>query len=371
MPSARDHQSDVVHLGNKAPVARRAWTVIALALVFGALLEAAVQLRFELKHGTSMVELMRQRSLFETDPATGLKRLHPHGEFVRQQQVITSNALGLRGPQPGLDAHVPRVIVLGASTVMGAAASDDGHTLPARLEAALREHLGTPVQVVNGGISGYTLADQRELLETVLKPVPAGLVVLYPGFNDFAPYCQAPAWRRPVAAHGLPRLAMPEWWMTDDLVLANTTALREAPPALLPARDPDRMDLSAYRAAVEAVARSASRQGRTLLVATVARSFRRDQDAAEQARRAAELAALLPCFSTAGLHRLFERHNEVLADVARRHGLPLVDLARLVPGEARYFANATHLTDAGSEVAAQRLADAIVAGRLLGSAGDP
>ena len=362
--------SDVVQQGNRAPVAWRAWTVIALTLVFGALLEAAVQLRFELRHGTSMVELMRQRSLFETDPATGLKRLHPQGEFVRQQQVITSNALGLRGPEPGLDAARPRVIVLGASTVMGAAASDDAHTLPARLEAALRERLGLPVQVVNGGISGYTLADQRELLETVLKPVPAGLVVLYPGFNDFAPYCQAPAWRRPAAMQGLPRLAMPEWWMTDDLVLANTSALREAPPALLPARDPDRMDLSAYRAAAEALARSAARQGRTLLIATVARSFRREQDGAEQARRAAELAALLPCFSTAGLHRLFERHNEVLAQVARRHGLPLVDLAQLVPGEARYFANATRLTDAGSEFAARQLAAAIAGARLLGSAED-
>ena len=53
------------------------------------------------------------------------------------------------------------------------------------------------VEVVNGGISGYTLADEQALLEKVLAPLDPDLVVVYPGFNDFAGYCRPPRRRQP------------------------------------------------------------------------------------------------------------------------------------------------------------------------------
>jgi lysophospholipase L1-like esterase len=340
-------------------VARRPIAVFALTLLLLLLIEAILQARTQLRHGYGFLDLMQQQRMYLVDSRTGLKLFRPNGVFVRNQQFFRSNSLGLRGPElsHSQNPNRLRIVLLGASTVMGFTASDNEHTSSYLLESKLRHRLlGIEVEVVNGGISGYALADEQALLEKVLAPLGPDLVVLYPGFNDFASYCRPPSRRQPPPLRGLPTLEMPEWWMTDDLVLKNTEGLRSAPPALVGTKDPDTMNLSSYRAQVASLIRSAQSREESLVVATVARNFRREQPTALQQTLSAEIRSSLPCFTLDGMHRLFDRHNDILKAEAAIASVPVIELDKLIPGGSRYFSNTTHFTEEGEEVAAEAMA---------------
>ena len=351
-------------------IAKRPIAVFVIAVGLFVLIELAVQVRAQMKYGYNLFATMENESMFVVDGSTGLKLLRPSGVFVRNQQFIRSNSLGLRGPEISM-THGPqtrRIAILGASTVMGATAPDNEHTFPALLESRLRTRLrGLDVEVINAGISGYALADEQAMLERRLAPLRPDLVVLYPGFNDFGPYCQPTSRHRAPALKGLPTVALPEWWMSDDLVLENTKPFRWAPPAFAGNKDAATMDLSAFRASVVSLIGSARSRGEFLIVATVARSFRRQQDQQVQEKLSAYIRSLLPCFSLDGMHQLFDRHNEVLKAEARAAHVPVLELDRIIPGGDHYFSNTTHFAEAGEQAAADALADFISDNHFLDS----
>jgi lysophospholipase L1-like esterase len=352
----------------RSPPAWRVLKAFALAILNFALIEAAVQVRSQWRYGYSMLTVMEQQSMYLVDEATGLKLLRPRGVFVHNQRSVASNSLGLRGPEVASvrSPHSVRIAIVGASTVMGVTASDNDHTFPALLQKRLHEHLpGVEVEVINAGISGYALADEQAMLERRVAPLRPDLVVLYPGFNDFADYCQSVNGRRKAAWQGLPVLALPEWWLSDDLVLKNTTSLRRVPHAAAGDKNPDAMNLAPYQAKVRNLIDAANRVGVQLVVATVARNFRREQPWQTQQQLSADIRSLLPCFSVEGMHRLFERHNEILETEARAARLLVIEMDRLIPGGPRNFSNVTHFADAGEVVAADVLADFLTTRHLL------
>jgi lysophospholipase L1-like esterase len=350
------------------PAAWRALSAMAIALLLFALIELVIQLRAQQQDGYSMLAVIRQENTYVIDGDTGLKLLRPNGVFEHRHVTIVSNSLGLRGPEVVAvrAADSLRIAVLGASTVMGVTEPDNEHTFAHLLEARLRDRLkGTAVEVINAGISGYTLADEQAMLERRLVPLHPDLVVLYPGFNDFGDYCLAANLRRTSTRRGLPVLELPGWWMSDDFVLKHTTSLRRTPHAAAGDKDPDAMDLSAYRAKVQSLIDAAAASGQHLVVATVARSFRRDQPRQTQEVLSAGIRASLPCFSLEGMHRLFDRHNEILAAEAREAGLPVLELDRIIPGGKTFFSNASHFAAAGEQVAADAVAEFLTAQHLL------
>ena len=137
-------------------------------------------------------------------------------------QSIAANSLGLRSPEISLrhPPHSLRVAVIGASSVMGATERDNEHTFPAQLEGLLREAMPHKrIDVINAGIAGYSLADERAMLERRMAPLRADLVILYTGFNDFASYCRGSS--RGVA-RALPMLTVPSWWLSYDLLMKKS-----------------------------------------------------------------------------------------------------------------------------------------------------
>jgi hypothetical protein len=52
---------------------------------------------------------------------------------------------------------------------------------------------------------------------------------------------------------------------------------------------------------------------------------------------------------------MLERYNDVVRDVCAQKGLALIDLARLLPKDSRYFYDMSHFTNAGSERIAELL----------------
>mgnify|MGYP001618030010 CR=1 FL=1 len=96
-------------------------------------------------------------------------RLWGMGTGTRQNSGTTAfiNDLGLRGeiPTTPRPPGVDRIMVLGDSTYFGHGVSDS-QTFPAQLQALLQAQ-GLSVEVVNGGIPGYSTEQSRLLLDEV------------------------------------------------------------------------------------------------------------------------------------------------------------------------------------------------------------
>jgi lysophospholipase L1-like esterase len=355
-------KSDTVGAGSAGRVLR----IVALTLAFLLAIEAIVQYRSYLRFGLSTLHTSRQESLYVNDPETGLRLLRPNKLVRGQVQSIQANSLGLRSPEISLvhPAHSLRIVVIGASSVMGAAERDNEHTFPAQLERLLREAMPhTRIDVVNAGIAGYSLADERAMLERRIAPLRPDLVILYTGFNDFASYCRGSG---RADAPMLPMLSVPSWWLSYELLKKNTIALRAGQagglrPNLLA------VELDAYRTQVEQLVASGQRPGMRLVMLTNARSFRREQPIDEQLRLSMLARYYTPCFDLEGLHTLWDRHNQVLVSVAQMRGVPVLDLDRLVPGGEVYFSDGRHFTEVGDQFVAQTITQFLLQRRLVES----
>jgi lysophospholipase L1-like esterase len=354
--------SDAVGAGSVGRVLH----IVALTAMFLLAIEALAQYRSYLRFGVSTLHTSPQQSLYVEDRETGLRLLRPNTAVHGQVQSIRSNSLGLRSPEIPLahPAQSLRVAVVGASSVMGATERDNEHTFPARLESLLRAAMPHKrVDVINAGIAGYSLADERAMLEHRIAALRPDLVIIYTGFNDFASYCRASG---RADAPTLPMLSVPSWWLSYELLKKNTMALRAGQaPGLR--RNVLAIDLAAYRTQVEQLVASGQRLGMHLVMLTNARSFRREQPIDEQLRLSNLARYYTPCFDLEGLHTLWDRHNQVLMSVAQARGVSLFELDRIVPGGDTYFSGANHFTELGDEFVAHAVAEFLLRRQLIAS----
>jgi lysophospholipase L1-like esterase len=101
---------------------------------------------------------------------------------------VSTNNLGFRGSDVALHkaAGVLRVLCLGDSYTFGAYV-DDMETWPAQLELALKEGMpGREVEVINAGISGFTIVDELSFLEEQGLRLEPDVVVVGFVLNDLA-----------------------------------------------------------------------------------------------------------------------------------------------------------------------------------------
>ncbi|NMG31211.1 SGNH/GDSL hydrolase family protein [Aromatoleum evansii] len=334
---------------------RIATIVVSAALVFVAV-ETALQVRSHLRFGQSVFNALRGETRYVEDERTGLKLLRPNRVFPGQDVEIRTNSLGLRSPElaPQRAPGSLRVAVVGASTVMGELTRSNDATFPALLAERLRaHHPQRAIEVVNAGISGYRLADQLRMLEKVVLPLQPDLVIVYPGFNDFADYCRAAA--PATTRQGLPLLTLPGWLLSVEAVRRHTAFLRAGSPSRQTLLDPAAVDLQPYRARLEGLVARAREAGVPLVLATNARAYRPEQPLEEQMRLSAQARHFNPCFDLPGLNALYDRHNGEILDAGRRLGVPVLPLHERIPGGRAYFADASHFTLAGERLAADTI----------------
>lgn len=104
--------------------------------------------------------------------------------------TITEDGYRSNGRPQDLAAPGPKVFVFGGSTTMGSGV-DDGETIPAYLEEALRA-AGKDAQVFNFGVVSYYSTQERIAFERMLTAgVRPDVVVFVDGLNDFY-YCTIP-----------------------------------------------------------------------------------------------------------------------------------------------------------------------------------
>ncbi|NMG46090.1 hypothetical protein GPA22_20430 [Aromatoleum toluvorans] len=350
---------------------RRIGAVVLWAVLFLVAFETALQIRSQLRFGQSVFNLLSGATRYVNDERTGLKLLRPGRVFAGDDVEIRTNSLGLRSPElaPQRLPGSLRVAVVGASTVMGELTRTNDATFPALLGERLRvRYPQRAIEVVNAGISGARIADQLRMLEEIVLPLQPDLVIVYPGFNDFADYCRDVVSTPTPAAlrEGLPLVSLPNWLLGIEAVRRHTGFLRAA-PGRQTLRDPAAVDRQPYRARLERLVATARDAGVTFVLATNARAYRPEQPLDEQMRLSAQARYFNPCFDLPGLNALYDRHNGEILDVGRHFGVPVLPLHERIPGGREYFVDASHFTPAGEHRAADTIFDYLVSRGLTGT----
>lgn len=345
----------------KRPRLTRSAQAVLWAIAAFLLLELALQVRSHLRFGQSVFNLVADQPLYRFDTQHELKLLTPNTQHNGALARITSNAMGLRSPDIPLAkaAGEFRVAIVGASSVMGAYSKTNGHTVSAFLETRLRQAMpNRQVHVINAGIAGATLKAQKSMLHYI-APLAPDRVIFYTGFNDLAGYCRKQNAGDAGASWRPAPLQMPSFLLSTDLLMKNTVFLRRKPPSAVPDLDPETLDTAAFRTDFVDLLDTAESIGFDAVVATVARGYRDTQPLDEQNQLASTALYYLPCFTLQTLYQVHDRHNEILREAAEEKSIPVIELASAIPGGSRYFADASHFTEAGERLAADLLYEAI------------
>jgi lysophospholipase L1-like esterase len=266
--------------------------------------------------------------------------LRPGYRGEHMGRPVTIDALGLRGPGLRRDPPPVRVLCLGDSITFGYGVGDD-ESYPAALARALAS---PQVEVVNGGVTGYTSHQVRRLFDRIAPAVRPDVVTVCIGWNDRTRRVATDREheRRMKRTAALERLA-------DHLYLYRammTLYPRGRPAGTEEARRHARVPPGEYRENLEAVVRAARAIGaRPAFIALPHRSRFEGpplDDAYPTTLRAAAEALRVPLLGVG-----------VLGD-----GAP-------PEGNEAFFIDSLHLSPTGAEEMARQLAPQMQAAGLL------
>ena len=358
-------QGAAVEQGSGGNALRCVGRVVLLTALLILSLEFALQVRSHIRNGQSVFNLLTNETRYVVDSISGIKTLRPDSSLVGSTITIDTNSFGLRSPEIPLEREPRsfRMAVVGASAVMGELAASNDVTFSRILERELRASFPTSrIDVINAGISGHRIADQRRMIESVVLAHDPDLIVMYSGFNDFADYCTLEATNS--ARKGLPALKMPAWVLSFEAIERHTGFLRPGVESHEILR-PEMPDLEPYRNELEQIADLASARGVALVLVTNAKAYGRSQTPAQQQRLAAEQLRFTPCFDLAGMLDLYDIHNDVIRHAGDQHGIRVFDLSAVLPEDSTYFEDATHFNPAGEALVAQQLRDFLIDNDLV------
>jgi lysophospholipase L1-like esterase len=114
--------------------------------------------------------------------------LRPGTHQGRGPATFHVNRLGFRGPEMSRDKGEGfRIVALGESTTFDVTPFPGQRPWPELLAARIAEQLSCdrPVEVVNAGVPGWTLANQVMRFSDDIRPLAPDLILSYHGFNGF------------------------------------------------------------------------------------------------------------------------------------------------------------------------------------------
>ena len=288
--------------------------------------------------------------------------------YRSQDGLNRHNSLGFRGDELAL-AKAPgvyRIVCVGGSTVYDTEIEDHRASFPAQLEACLRERGRPEVEVVNGGVGGYTSFET--LIDLALRVLEVGpdLLVIYHSTNDVHARLVPPeVFRSDNTGYRHEWWTREAWW-DRSLVLrwlgvqwgfSPRNTLEQHCKVL---HDEER-DLAACiehndaryfaRNTAEMIA-LARQRGAAVMLTSFASSPARGGYAAEPHYR-----------------RGFAENDAAMRALAERMDVPYYDFAAEMPLDPEYWADGVHNTAAGARRKAELFAT-FIADRFLSSAHD-
>lgn len=350
---------------------RKVWLCFALAIVLLIVAEVALQARAYLYGDEKAMQIVDDEGIYFFNEDYQLKLIQPNIVSDEGYRTVRSNSIGLRSPEisQSKQSDEIRVAILGASTVMGMLNPVNEETISYRLEEHLQQKFtDKKVNVINAGIAGYYFADQKIMFEKMLEPMGLDLLVLYTGLNNVSLYCLDGG----VAAesNGLLNYSLPNWVLSIELLIKNTTILRALMPEVEQLTDPSTLNKKPFRDNFDDLLQSIKSAGVPVLVITNPRSFNREMSAEEQYEYSDFARLKDQCFSIEGLHDVYDSHNEIMIEVSTSYNTPIMRLDQEIPGGDTYFADSIHFNAAGSDFVAKLMLKTIMEQGLLTEGGE-
>lgn len=347
----------------KQPAVRGFWwiligVVMAVASELAARLDDAARLGVPLLASPSSADLTIHDSL------------GTRGRPFARYQKWRLNAAGFRSPEI---SNLPnpscvRVAVMGASETFGYY-ERAGKEYPAQLADSLSR--SGCYEVMNAGIPGMTLPGQIQLWDKWVARFRPNVVLIYvppvfylsadpPSFPT--PTVGGPA---PVSQRFAPRvldrlhdrLEYPEFLQRKRVARRIAAAIQGKPEGWQFQTVPsERLEL--YREHLDSLVRSVQARGAVPVLMTHAMRFGNPPKAADSDLLLSWLQ--FTPRSTREVLLEFERQAAgVTRDIARRRGIPLVDVAEEMTGHTEWFADFTHFDEVGAGVAAGNIAKVV------------
>jgi lysophospholipase L1-like esterase len=349
-------------------VARIGRVALSLAL-FGLGLEVLARLDDHFTYGAPFTGRYDNEIMYVRDSLG--RRGKPYARFRKW----SLNEIGFRGPaiKPGRTT----IVTFGASETFGLY-EQEGQEYPRQLERLLNERLGGDrVQVVNTAYPGQSAATTLVRLPEITERLHPSVAIIYATPADYIwlPYLDrrvaSREWRsEPQPTDWQPSAAF-QWRLAERLTTLAKSVLPTWVQTRLRQRDIDRavaetgvMDrlpeanVQRYHDDVARLVQATRASGAEPVVVTHASaigptSMNTDRDLLVSWRK------FYPMLKEEGLPDMELRMNDALRRVAAEQHVTLIDAARIIPADRRYFADFVHFTDAGAALMARTLADGL------------
>ena len=163
-------------------VTSRVMAVILGTLVALLVAEATARVLIRYRWAPARIEVMTQHSSVK-----GSYTSHPYLPFVLTPNYESHNSYGFRGKDFKIAKQdgVKRVIAIGASTTYGIYVRSD-ETYTSQLEQSLSQN-GIRAEVLNAGVPGYVSVDNLLHLQLRVLPLQPDVVIVYQGRNEMFP----------------------------------------------------------------------------------------------------------------------------------------------------------------------------------------
>lgn len=294
------------------------------------------------------------------DPSGRLPfRFRPGAQGLFHESEFSINSHGLRNREFPLEKDGQyRIVALGESTTMGATLQKNDRPWPVALEEQIRGNPDAPrpIEVINAGVSAYTLADGLILLRETVLPMKPDLLISYFGYNGF------------------------------DFLIGPTSILRETAPVRKPRPSPTlerfeyRWKLQRYRQRnfqSDPDSDMVSRLTEGLLESHYAKLYRELIAIAQENGIPLVLASFnmavhhgspsdvvefyRAVFPSVHFSILANRvHNRLIRSLAEQHdGVYFVDTSRGLDGAHDHYIDLVHFTQPGRERLARNLHDGV------------
>lgn len=309
--------------------------------------------------------------------ATITNRINPKLDPVI---INTRNSLGFRGPEPPSPREWSReltLITIGGSTTECHFLSDDS-TWPFLLGKKLAGTFA-PCWLNNAGLDGHSTYGHLVMLNDYVKKLKPSVVLFLTGINDVE--ATQPSFHDKLNTRGAyPDLKhylfensevlnlllnLARGWRaqkfnntTNSMMVLDSVQRRVLPDEVIARRLAVQGPwLAAYRERLERLADTCTRYHILPVFLTQPDQFGEGIDPVTGAD-----LALFPIGDSLNgklLWKLLEEYNEVTRRICREKGLPLIDLARSMPRNSRYYYDMSHFTNAGAAVVASLAAEGL------------
>ncbi|MBZ5647070.1 MAG: hypothetical protein LAN37_07585 [Acidobacteriia bacterium] len=328
------------------------------AVIFVLVLELCARLDDHVTFGAPVSGVYSDENLYENDRLG--KRGKPNARYRKWQL----NEFGYRGPRVEKDRV--HIVCFGASETFGLYESED-HEFPRQLERELNARAGRPAfQVVNVAYPGLTLPTATLRVPEIVERIQPRVALIYttPSFYIDMPPKQSQRvvkvlpppsfeWRLGERVRNVAKAVLPDavqtWlrqWQIEHSLGARAAIER------LPDGDVKRFgdDLSELLSTLRA-------HGVEPVVVTHATAF--GDDRTPDRDLLISWRKFHPKLKEEGFLDMERRMNQAMRDAAAAQDVAVIDIAREIPPDRKYFADFEHFTDAGAALMAERLAEGL------------